>query len=457
MILQKDNQTTQKFSQLFTQVAPLPQQNLSCLRTVPMAGLTGEPPLASCRVSVVIPVRNEAENLPAVIQALANQVDGKGNLLASNSYEILLLANNCTDDTVEVVRRLSACYPRLQLQIIQVSIPKEIAHVGRARQMVMDEAYRRLSLIGRQNRIIASTDGDTQVASNWISSLVNEFDQGVDAVGGRIITCQSRILDITPKVSLYYLRRIAHAYLSAQIECFLDPQVHDCWPRHFQYYGANMAVSAEMYGHIGGLPLVKTEEDVALYQQLKLVDARIRHSPDVRVLTSARRVGRATGGLAELLEMLTYASQTNQAVLVESPAITEGRILIRRHLRQAWTGLQDNCSFNIKHYVRTADILAKSLGLSITRLRQCIETASTFGRLVATISDYQAEQIDPRCLQPTTEISIANMHLRQRLQTIRQYSGNPSAQYVRTGTSLAVILKALQQVQSIPLFSPADQ
>lgn len=447
-------QTTRDFFSSPTKVALLGQQNPVCLRNTPIPCLTSTLPRTDCRASVVIPVRNEAENLPTVIQALANQVDSKGDLLDPNNYEILLLANNCTDNTVEVIRRSAARYPLLQMQAIQVCIPKEVAHVGKARQMVMDEAYRRLSMIGRQGRIIASTDGDTHVASNWISAFLNEFDQDVDAVGGRIITTQSRAADIDSKVSLYYLRRIAHAYITAQIECFLDPQTHDCWPRHHQYYGANMAISAEMYGHIGGLPLVKDEEDVALYRQLKLADAKVRHSPDVRVFTSARQTGRATGGLAELLGTLSRATQKGQTMLVESPKVTESRILIRKHLRQVWSALQDNHGFNVKNYARTTDLIANSLGLPSSRLQQCLENASTFGWLVNAISDYQSIHIDPHWLQPTTEISIANMHLRQRLQTIRRSSQSILDSRGLIDTNLATILEALQQVQTIPLFSP---
>ncbi|MGB3790327.1 MAG: glycosyltransferase [Phormidesmis sp.] len=433
------------------------QQNPSYLRVGELPCLTNTPPLLECRASIIIPVRNEAKNLPAVIRALANQVDAKGDLLDQEQYEVLVLANNCTDSTVEVVKQLSAYYPLLQLHAIEVSIPEEIAHVGKARQMAMDEAYRRLSLIGRQNRIIASTDGDTEVAPDWISALLCEFDRGADAVGGRIITRRSEAPDISPKVSLYYLRRVAHAYISAQIECFLDPQTHDCWPRHFQYCGANMSVSADMYGYIGGLPLVKNEEDMALYRRLKLADAKIRHSLDVRVLTSARRVGRATGGLSELLETLSYATQKGQTVLVESPEVTEARMLLRKRLRRVWSALQNECSFNLKNYVATTDILAKSLGLSASSLQHSIEAASTFGGLVAAISDHQLNQIDAHWLQPTTEISIANMHLRQRLQTIRRSLKVDSNQAALIDTNPAVVLKALQQVQAIPLFSPAYQ
>lgn len=384
--------------------------------------LTSSLPLPSCRVSVIIPVRNEAENMPAVISALAHQIDVHGNAIDPASYEVLILANNCTDNTAAVVQQIGLQYPQLQLQAIEVSIPKEIAHVGKARQMVMNEAYRRLSSVKSESSIIASTDGDTDVVSNWISSIISEFDKGVDAVGGRIITRRAEVLGASSKISLYYLRRLAHAYFAAQIECFLDPQEHDGWPRHFQYCGANMAVSAEMYGRIGGMPLVKHEEDVALYRQLQRADAKIRHSLDVRVLTSARQVGRATGGLSELLETLSHTSKNRQIVLVESPEVTEARILVRRHLREVWNVLQYDHAFKSKDHAKSMDLLAQRLGITSSRLRQHIENAATFGELVDAIASWQTTQLDSQKFGTTTEISVANMHLRQRLQTVRHLS-----------------------------------
>ena len=440
------------------QVRPTPiplSSDSSRLSVSKLPPLTPILPLSDCRVSVIIPVRNEADSLPAVIKALAYQVDGSGRALNPNRYEVLILANNCTDDTVETVEKLRDRYPRLQLQVIEVFIPTEIAHVGKARQMVMDEAYRRFSLIGLKNRIIASTDGDTEVASNWISCLIEEFDKGIDALGGRIITRRANTPGISTDISLYYLRRLAHAYFVAQIECCLDPQTHDCWPRHFQYCGANMAVSAEMYGKIGGMPLVRHEEDVALYRQLQRADAKIRHSLNVRVLTSARQTGRATGGLSELLETLSHASQSRQPVLVESPEITEARIMVRRYLRQVRSAIQEEPFFNVKQYARTADLLANSLGLPTDQLRQAIESMPTFGELIATLCAYQAEQMQP-VVGATTEISVANMHLRQRLRQVRQSCITLTDQ-THLVSSPHVLLKALQQVQTIPLLVPVYQ
>ena len=426
------------------------------LRAAILSPLIASPPLPSCRVSVIVPVRNEAENLPGVIASLAHQIDSSGNLISPACYEVLVLANNCTDSTVKTLRKLQQIYPFLSLQVVDVALAKEEAHVGKARQMIMDEAYRRFSQVGLPGRIIASTDGDTEVAPNWISALMKEFDKGIDAVGGRIITRRDS-LGMSPDISLYYLRRLAHAYFASQIECLLDPQPHDCWPRHFQYCGANMAVSAEMYGKVGGMPLVRHEEDVALYRRLQRADAKIRHSLDVRVLTSARLTGRATGGLSELLETLSATSEQRQAMLVESPNLTEARILLRRQLRQIWNALQCGYSDRVSSYAKMTKFLCKGLGLSAIQLCQQIETASTFGELLISLAASQKEQISPQAFALTTEISLANMHLRQRLQLARQFYLPVVSESVMQRHSQQVVLQALQQVQSIPLFPSAYQ
>ena len=447
----------------------LPSSNSSRLLNLP--SLTKSVPLVNCRVSVIIPVRNEAQNLPAVLDALAYQVNQTGSRIDTETYEILVLANNCTDRTVAVVEELGDRYPSLQLHAIDVVLPKEVAFVGKARQMVMDEAYRRFSLVGLSDRIIASTDGDTEVAPNWISALISEFDKGIDALGGRIMTCRADAPEVSSAVSLYYLRRVAHAYLSSQIACFLDPQAHDCWPRHFQFCGANMAVSAQMYAQIGGMPLVRDEEDVALYRRLQRADAKIRHSLAVQVKTSARQVGRATGGLSELLAALSNGEQ--QDALVEPPLLTEARMVMRRSLRQVWVTLQgseqeirqepvaERLGFSVKNYARAAELLSRGLGVPVLALRSHIENATTFGELVTALFVQQLDCLDADLFKANTEIGMANMHLRQRLSCLCQQTTEPvekliaASEKIRIDASSQAILQALQQVQAIPLFPPA--
>ena len=57
---------------------------------------------------MVIPARNEAVGVGATVDALADQRDGSGHPLDRRRYEVILLANNCSDDTAGAARRLGA-------------------------------------------------------------------------------------------------------------------------------------------------------------------------------------------------------------------------------------------------------------------------------------------------------------------------------------------------------------
>jgi len=50
-----------------------------------------------CSVSVVIPVRDEAQHLAATLDAFAVQVDLQNRPLNADVYEILIFSNNCRD------------------------------------------------------------------------------------------------------------------------------------------------------------------------------------------------------------------------------------------------------------------------------------------------------------------------------------------------------------------------
>ena len=116
----------------------------------PTPVLIATPPLSQTQISVIVPVRNEADTLPKTLLALANQVDFEDNPLDFKRYEVLVFANNCTDDSAAIARRFAQQHPQLQLHVVEQTLPEAEAHIGRVRQMLMDEAYRRLKLLGPQ-------------------------------------------------------------------------------------------------------------------------------------------------------------------------------------------------------------------------------------------------------------------------------------------------------------------
>ena len=292
------------------------------------------PPNPALMLSVVIPVRNEAEQLAKTLASLASQVNARGEALNPAVYEVLVLANNCTDETAEVARRFALRHPRFALHIAEIALPPPLAHVGTARRLLMDKACRRLVSCGHSHGVIASPDGDTRVASDWVHQMLAETAAGADAVGGRIRVERQRGEDWEAR--LYCLRDTAYQRGLARLETLLDPDPADPWPRHHQFFGGNFGITAQAYHAIGGLPPLPCLEDVALKDALRRTDACIRHSPHVRVSTSARQEGRTPLGLSSQLREWGEMGRTGHAHWVQQPAAVATRFTARRLLRRQW-------------------------------------------------------------------------------------------------------------------------
>jgi Glycosyl transferase family 2 len=363
------------------------RSSLGVLRTA--APLVETAPLRQCKVCVIVPARNEAAAIGSTLVALANQIDFNGQRLDPTCYEVIVFANNCTDETAAIANRFSQQHPDFVQHVAERTLPPEEAYIGRVRQLLMDEAHCRLSELGSRVGIIASTDADTQVSPTWISAIMYEIEKGADAVGGRILTHQGDRDQLDNYARACFLREVGYRSLIAELESYLDPEPHDPFPRHYQHYGASLAVTAEMYAKSGGMPPVRTPEDVAFYQALLRVDARFRHSPLVRVSTSARQTGRAEVGLAKQLQAWEKMGQQQQPFLVEPAIAIITRLQARRKLRALWRYIQRSIHSSSLNYHFTIlnntshelVSLATLLDVSVPWLAQEISQASSFGRL----------------------------------------------------------------------------
>jgi glycosyltransferase involved in cell wall biosynthesis len=380
-------------------------------------------PLLSCEICAIVPARNEAEKIEATLTALKDQVDLEGKPFDRNRYEIIVLANNCTDNTAAIACHFARKNPKLNLHVVEKKFNSDRAYIGWVRKVLMDEAYRRFALIGNDNGVIASTDGDTRVSKTWLAAILNEINNGADAVGGRIITDFQERSTLDKVTRLYFLRYVSYRYLVAQLEAFIDPDPIDVFPRHHQNFGANLAVTAKMYAKVGGLPPVSTPEDVAFYQALKLADARFRHSTQVKVITSARVVGRANEGLAKRLNQLCELGHKHQTLLVESAFIVENRFRLRRGLRFLWQRQQNGENLSID----LVTMLVNKLGINSELLLDTIILSPTFGLLIEKIGQYQLQ--NKELFQNNSqfvEIERAIADLRHLVNNCRYFNKNQS-------------------------------
>ena len=302
-------------------------------------------PMPGLRAAVIIPAKDEAADLPATLAALAAQTDEAGYPLPPHTFEVLVLANNCLDDTARITREFAVRYPQVAVHVAEVTLPPLEAHVGQARRLLLDEAARRLELAGNPAACLISTDADTRVAPDWLAATFQELETGADAVCGRILMAET---NPTCPVRRCQLLDATYHLLCARLETLLDPQPHDPWPRHHQHFGASFAVTVAAYRQVGGLPVVPYLEDEALYQALLRHDLLVRHSPAVRVYTSGRQQGRVAVGLSwQLREWAALAGQAEP--LVPNPLALAKELQVRHALRQHWLAVRAG------HYAAAAE------------------------------------------------------------------------------------------------------
>ena len=275
-------------------------------------------------VIVAIPARDEANHITSCLNAIASQPGAERNIAA-----VILFANNCADETAAIARSLSLPYP---LQVIEASFPPEEAHIGHARRGATNAAFNCKNEMGLDDPIIAGTDADSLLASDWLPALLKAFTGNIDAVCGAIDVEDN----LAPSLSSKLYIEATYSDAVARVSNFLDPLPHDPWPNHIWCWGANFAVRASILLAAGGTPLVSLAEDRALHAELLRRDARIRHSQEVRVHTSSRDVGRAPGGLADL--MRNYADDPNAEAdyFLEPARLTIERARLRGNERQRW-------------------------------------------------------------------------------------------------------------------------
>jgi dolichol-phosphate mannosyltransferase len=118
---------------------------------------------AAIAVSIVVPVRNEAENIAPVIGEIAAALDGRWN------YEIIYVNDGSTDATPE--RLASAMKSRPNL--------REVRHAASTGQSAAVRSGVRVA----RGAIVATLDGDGQNNPAFLPALISAIEQGGERTG----------------------------------------------------------------------------------------------------------------------------------------------------------------------------------------------------------------------------------------------------------------------------------
>ncbi|WP_232232627.1 glycosyltransferase family 2 protein [Cupriavidus sp. amp6] len=126
-------------------------------------------------VSVVLPIYNESDCIEKVLASLINQKTHNG-LITHQSYELIVVDNNSTDDTLQKVERLKFENPTIDIYII----PEAVQGVSSARKRGMDYASLRsktrdIRMGVQKKHYIVSSDADCTVEPYWLYALIKKM------------------------------------------------------------------------------------------------------------------------------------------------------------------------------------------------------------------------------------------------------------------------------------------
>ena len=323
-----------------------------------------DPPSApGSRFVVAIPACNEADRIEACLRAVAEQ---RGTQDSARCDHILLLLNNCTDDTALVVERLR---PDLAVPVTVATreFPAGMANAGHARSEAMAMAVR----IAGADGIVATTDADGVVARDWIACTRAAFALGVDVVCGRALIDPVEAMQITAALHADDEREVAYGAMLDEIHGLVDPDPFDPLPRHAEHSGASIATTARAYLRAGGMPTLPTGEDRGFLLALRAVDARIRHAPDVHVTVSGRLQGRAAGGMADTMARRMVRQDAMLDDQLEPALTCLRRAGLRATARAAWSGRLEPTS----SWCELVRILSREAALPVEAISAWLQTA----------------------------------------------------------------------------------
>ena len=211
-----------------------------------------------CKISIIIPVKNEAEKIERCLEAVFD--------LTVQPFEVIVVDGHSTDKTVENARK----FP--------VRIFYEDYHTrGGACQVGVENA---------EGDYVAFTDADCIPKRNWLENLIKEFDEGVVGVvgvvgvGGGIINIGEHLWE---KSIAFALDTFIGSANSVQGRLFKDKRYVNT------ISGCNRMHRREDIMEVGGFNVVlPTDEDTELDKKLLKI-GKLLYTPDAVVLHNHQR------------------------------------------------------------------------------------------------------------------------------------------------------------------------
>jgi cellulose synthase/poly-beta-1,6-N-acetylglucosamine synthase-like glycosyltransferase len=235
----------------------------SAWNSLPVFNAAGSNPGSSTFITVLVPARNEAENISDLLASLAAQT------YPPRLFEVIVIDDHSTDNTAEIVRK----YPSVKLLSLENFMPQGSVN-----------SYKKKAIeVGIQQsggKLIVSTDADCYAPVNWLQTIASFYETYKPAfiVMPVAINCSNRPIEIFQALDFMTLQGITGAAVHKKM--------------HSMCNGANLAYTREAFDSVNGfegIDKIASGDDMLLMHKIakKYPDGvRYIHSKDAIVQTA---------------------------------------------------------------------------------------------------------------------------------------------------------------------------
>jgi poly-beta-1,6-N-acetyl-D-glucosamine synthase len=177
------------------------------------------PSTPSTKTSIIIPARNEEENIEALLQSIANQTYPK------ELFEVIVVDDNSTDSTAAIARKFS--FVKL--------VPLKENSINSYKKKAIE-----IGIAAAIGELIVTTDADCTLTPEWLSVIENFYNQtgSVFIVAPVVIESDSSLVQIFQSMDFMVLQGITGASVFKQA--------------HSMCNGANLAYERKAFHAVNG-------------------------------------------------------------------------------------------------------------------------------------------------------------------------------------------------------------
>ncbi len=230
-------------------------------------------------ISVVVPLRNEVENLVELHQQLSETLKQVGR-----PYELVFVDDGSTDNSFDVLRKLQESDSQLRLIRLRRNFGQTAAFAA--------------GIAHARGRLIVTSDADLQNDPHDIPSMVEKLEQGYDMV------CGWRRNRKDP----FLTRRVPSMIASRLISSTTGVRLHD-YGCSLKVFRAEVIKSMKLYGEMHRfIPAIASEQGV------KIAEVEVNHRPRLHGESKygLSRTLRVTLDLVTVKFLLSYSTRPLQ-------------------------------------------------------------------------------------------------------------------------------------------------